>query len=407
MAAAGVVALLAVALMGAVVCVSLARADSCSGSSPLEATSLVGRVAPAGGSTTTTPVTGHPDAIAVARDGQAAFVSLAAWWPGDPNGIQVFHRTAEGLRPVAIIPLHSAVGGLAFSPDGRLLLAALDDRVAVLDAARAATGDPVALQGTVATDLGSRAEELAIAGDRYVVATDRAHGRITLLDLRRIQSGDFGPSVLVGTVDVDLAPDGLALSPDGRHLYVVSQVQRPSLSMGPTDWAYGLLTGIGMPRRAGTLSVVDLKRVELDPGGAVETRVTAGCAPSHVAVSPDGGTLWVTASQSNEVLAYRSAGLLAGGARARPVARVRVPAAPAGITLVRDGRYALVTSAGHPNGVSVLDTAAAMAGRPALRTVFPAGDPPARIGVTADQGTAYVTNGGSSSLTAIDLSTLR
>jgi DNA-binding beta-propeller fold protein YncE len=405
-AAAGGVALLAVALMAAVVCVSLARADPCSGSSPLEATSLVGRVAPAG-RPTTTPVTGHPDAVAVTRDGQTAFVALAAWWPGDPNGIQVFHRGADGLRPVAIIPLPWAGGGLAFSPDGRLLLAALDDRLAVLDSARAATGDPVALQGTISTGPGSHTTDLAVAGDRYVVASDRAAGRVTVLDLRRVESGDFGPSVQVGAVAVDLAPDGLAFSPDGRYLYVVSQVQRPSLSLGPTDWAYGLLTGIGMPRRAGTLSVVDLKRVELDPSGAVERRVTAGCAPSQVAVSPDGGTVWVTASQSNEVLAYRSAHLLDGGPRAGPVARVRVPAGPAGIQLVRDGRYALVTSAGHPNGVSVLDTAAAMAGRPALRTVIPAGDPPARIGVTADQGTAYVTNGGSSSLTAIDLSTLR
>ena len=54
-----------------------------------------------------------------------------------------------------------------------------------------------------------------------------------------------------------------------------------------------------------------------------------------------------------------------------------------------------------------MERCGAMAGRPALHTVIPAGDPPARIGVTADQGTAYVTNGGSSSLTAIDLSTLR
>src|SRR5437660_12718144 len=55
-------------------------------------------------------------------------------------------------------------------------------------------------------------------------------------------SGDYGPSSLVGTIDVDMGPAGVAASPNGRYVYVVSQVQRPVVSVGPSDFLYGLLT---------------------------------------------------------------------------------------------------------------------------------------------------------------------
>jgi len=394
------VTVLAVGLMAGVVAVSLARSETCSGSAPLPTPPATGRVA-------TTGVIGHPFAVAVTPDGQAAFASLGAWWPGDPNGLQVFRRGPDGLRPVAIIPLHSAAGGLAVTPDGRLLLAALDDRVQVLDATRAAAGDLGAVLGAVATSPGAGTRDLAIAGDRYVLAADRSAGRVTVLDLPRIAAGDYGPSAQLGAVDVDLRPGGLAVSPDGRYAFVVSEVQRPVLSLAPTDAAYGLLAGLGVLRRAGTLAVIDLSRVEVNPLGAVRARVSAGCSPAQVAISPDGGTAWVTARQSNELLAYRVDRLLAEGPPPAPAARVRLAAAPAAIRLVDGGRYALVAHAGDARRVSVIDTTAALVGRPAVRSELPVGDGASEIAVSADHRVAYVANNGSSTLTAIDLTALR
>src|SRR5215472_6780310 len=139
--------------------------------------------------------------------------------------------------------------------------AAVDGGVAVLDAGRAAAGDPSALQGIVPTGGGSGTSQLAIAGGRYLFTADEAAGRVTVLALPRIEAGDLGPAVQVAAIPVDMGPAGLGVSPDGRYVYVVSRVQRPALSLGPGDRMYGLLTSAGLPRRAGTLTVIDVRRL--------------------------------------------------------------------------------------------------------------------------------------------------
>jgi len=190
-------------------------------------------------------------------------------------------------------------------------------------------------------------------------------------------------------------------------VYVVSQLPRPVLSVGPSDLAYGLLTSLGLPRRGGMLTVIDVKRLELDPSGAVVARVPAGCAPGQVAASPDGSVVWVLARRSNELLAFRKDDLIAG--RTRPVATIPVGASPEGLRLVRNGAVALVVSADYgrgsqdPRAVHVVDTAAALAGRPALRSSVAVGGTPHEIDVTPDQRTVDVPNSGTSSLSTMDL----
>ena len=397
---------IAVVLVGVVVgvaAVSLARAPDCVTSSPYQAPVAAGRLPSAS-------LSGHP-LEAAAASGDLVFVSLRAWAAGDRDGIEVLRRQPDGLRSVAFVRLPSGPSGLALSPDGRVLLAAVDDGVAVLDAARAAVGDPSALLGTVPTGSGAGTAHIAIARGRYIFTADESAGRVTVLDLPRLEAGDFGPAVLVATVDVDMAPAGLDVSPDGRYVYVVSQVQRPVVSFGPSDFLYGLLTYVGVPRRGGVLSVIDVKRMERDPTTAVVARVGAGCGPVRVAASPDGKLVWVTARRSNQLLAFRSDQVLAGRA-ARPVATVAVDAAPEGLRLVRGGRVALVASsdrsrdAGATQTVDVVDTAAALAGRPALRTVVAVGGMPHDVDLSPDQRTAYVTNNGSSTLSTIDLASV-
>src|SRR5207253_9119956 len=186
-------------------------------------------------------LSGHPVASApVSAD--LVFVSLRAWGSGDRSGIEVLRAGAGGLRSAAVISLPSPPAGLALSPDGRVLLAAYDDGVAVLDTARAARGDPSSVLGTVSTGAGAGTSQLAIAGGRYVFTVDETAGRVTVLDLPRLEAGDFGPAAQVGTIDVDMGPAGIGASPDGRYVYVVSQVQRPVVGVGPSDFLYGLLT---------------------------------------------------------------------------------------------------------------------------------------------------------------------
>jgi sugar lactone lactonase YvrE len=344
---------------------------------------------------------GHPLAAAAGQD--VVFVSLRARTSDDPNGIEVLRRGPGGLASVAVIRLRSGPAGLALAPDGRVLLAALDDGVAVLDSGRASAGDPSALLGIVPTGPGSGTVQVVVAANRYVLTADQAAGRVTVLDLPAMEAGEVGPAAVVTSIDVDLRPAGLSVSPDGRYVYVVSQVRRPDLSLGPTDSAYGLLTQLGVPRRAGTLSVIDTRRIELEPAASVVARVPAGCSPSRVAASPDGGTVWVTARQSNELLAFRTDQLLTGRP-ARPAARVPVMTAAQGLALARSGRVALVGGSG--TAVGVVDTAAALAGRPAVRAAVTVGGLPGEITLAPDQRTAYVAATDASALAAVDVSGL-
>jgi DNA-binding beta-propeller fold protein YncE len=385
--------------IGGVVLFSLAGAPDCVTANPPY-------VPTAGTRLPTASLSGHPVASApVSAD--LVFVAVRAWNGGDRSGIEVLQRSGGGLHSTAVITLPSAPAGLALSPDGRVLLAALDDGVAVLDVARAAAGDPSSVLGTASTGAVAGTSALAIAGGRYVLTADQAANRVTVLDLPRLEAGDFGPAVQVGAVDVDMGPAGLGVSPDGRYVYVVSQVQRPAVSLGPSDFVYGLLTYVGVPRRSGTLSVIDMKRMELDPTTSVIARVPAGCGPVQVATSPDGTLVWVVARRSNELLAFRRDQLLAGATR--PVTAVPVGAAPQGLRLVEHGAVALVVSSdrsqdpGSPQTMDVVDTAAALTGRPALRSAVEVGGLPQEIDVTPDQRTAYVANSGTSSLSTVDL----
>lgn len=397
----GLVAIGCVAL-GAMVVASLAQAPDCVTAAPPDTPTAAARLPAAS-------LSGHPVAAA-AVSADLVFVAVRAWGSGDRSGIEVLRRDGGALHSTALISIGSQPTGLALSPDGRVLLAAYGDGVAELDVARAAAGDPSSVLGTVATGAGAGTSRLAIAGGRYVFAADESAGRVSVLDLPRMEAGDFGPSAQVGTVDVDMGPAGVAASPDGRYVYVVSQVQRPAVGVGPSDFLYGALTYVGLPRRGGTLSVIDVKRLELDPAGSVVARVPAGCAPVAVAASPDGSIVWVLARRSNELLAFRSQQVLAG--TARPVAEVPVAPAPGDMRLVGDGGVALVAGSDRsqdpaaPQTVSVVDTAAALAGRPALRSAVAVGGMPQQIEVAPDQETAFVANGGTSSLTTMDLASL-
>jgi DNA-binding beta-propeller fold protein YncE len=118
----------------------------------------------------------------------------------------------------------------------------------------------------------------------------------------------------------------------------------------------------------------------------------------------------VVARRSNELLAYRRDQVLAGGTR--PVAVIPVGAAPEGLRLVRNGGVALVASSDRsqdpstPQTVHVVDTAAVLAGRPALRSAVTVGGMPHEIDLSPDQRTAYVANSGTSSLSMMDVASV-
>ena len=73
----------------------------------------------------------------------------------------------------------------------------------------------------------------------------------------------------------------------------------------------------------------------------VVATITAGCSPVRVVTSADGSTVWVTARESDRLLAFSAAKLLSDPAHSL-IASVEVGEAPVGLALV-DGGQRVVT----------------------------------------------------------------
>jgi DNA-binding beta-propeller fold protein YncE len=154
------------------------------------------------------------------------------------------------------------------------------------------------------------------------------------------------------------APVGLAISPDGRWLYSTSALA-------------GRLAGRFAPARRGSLSVINVATAERNPGASVIATVSAGCTPVRVTVSPNGADVWVTARESDDLLAFSAARLLAKPGRSE-LATVRVGEAPVGLALVDGGRRVVVADSNRFNAtgrtarLTVVNAVAALAHRAAI-----------------------------------------
>jgi DNA-binding beta-propeller fold protein YncE len=282
------------------------------------------------------------------------------------------------VRLVSLPAILTAAFGMAMTPNGQLLLVAGYTATAVLSVPALEAGSNTAVVGVLA-DAGAGQFEVAVSADgRYAFVSDETTGGLSVFNLAAaLENGFSAQGVAVGIVPLAYGAVGIAISPDGQQLYVT------------TLDAYG-------PH--GQLWVIDAARAESGAKGAAVLRhVAAGCQPVRVAVSPDGRTVWVTALQSNALLAFSTESLATDPSKALK-AVVRVGSEPVGLLLVDGGRVALVgnsnrglvtgTGSTRPQTVTVVDTAAALSHRQAVIGAVPAGLFPRDI--TFDQATDRV-----------------
>jgi DNA-binding beta-propeller fold protein YncE len=345
-------------------------------------------------------VAGNPFGVAVTPDGRWAFVALG-------TSVEVL-RTGAVLAPVKVatidVSLSAAAGlggpgallGVTLTRDGRYLLVASGSGAVVISVARAEQGRPDAVLGTL-TDPGggSGAIEVAVSPDgHYAFVTQEDSGRAAVFNLHRALYSGFGAGDFVGTIPLGLSPVGLAVSPDGRWLYATSEVTTRTVRTNQ-----------------GTLTVINLARAETDPAASVVATVAAGCNPVRVITSADGRDVWVTARESDDLLCFSAALLRAHPARAL-VAAVRVGEAPVGLMLVRNGSLLVVAdsnrfaAAGATSDLTVVNTAAALAGRPAVAGLIPAGQFPREMALEPDGQRLLVSNYQSGQLETVSIPSL-
>ncbi len=350
-----------------------------------------------------------PFGVAITPGGHWAFASL-----GPVLGVlQLTPGHAAKLVRTVALPAQAAGGsqrpspghwlGAALTPDGRLLLLAGGPGAVVVSVQAAELGRGQAVLGELSAPAGiaGGAIEVAVSGNsRYAFVSLEGGDQIAVFDLAKALADGFGAGAYVGAVPTQIAPVGLAVSPDGRWLYSTSELESSSV-----------VSGNPRSGEVGTLELVSVPRAESDPARAVVARVSAGCNPVRVVTSADGGVVWVTARESDSLLAFSAARLRSDPSRAL-LADVLVGEAPVGLALADGGNLVVVAdsdrfdAAGQRSTLAVVSVADALAGRPALVGYLPAGEFPRDVAASADGSTVLVANYDSSQLQTVNAAAL-
>jgi DNA-binding beta-propeller fold protein YncE/tRNA A-37 threonylcarbamoyl transferase component Bud32 len=230
--------------------------------------------------------------------------------------------------------------------------------------------------------------------DKFAFVALQNSGNVAVFNLHKALTSGFGPADFVGMIPMRSDPTGMAASPDGRYLYVVSGLAGTALQSG-----------------MGTLAVVDMHKAETSPGASVVQVDNAGCGPARVLASPDGKYVWVTSGGGNTLEAFSAPKLLSDPKHAL-VAKIRVGQIPLGLVLVSNGTRMVVADSnrdsvgGATADLMVVDVDKALAGKPALVGTVRSGLAPRQFALEPNGKTLLVTNTGSGQVEAVNVGQL-
>lgn len=192
-------------------------------------------------------------------------------------------------------------------------------------------------------------------------------GTVAVIDAER--------GAVIATIAVGKRPRGLALSPDGKLLYVAVS----GMPKCPPPLTDEQCARLARDAAADGIAVIDTTAL-------ARTRVLAGVSdPERVAVSRDGRRLYVSEEDAARLAVLDAA-------RGRTLALVPVGREPEGVRVSPDGRWVLVTSEAD-NTVTIVNARSyAVAGHAAV------GARPRDLAFSADGRFAYVTGEADASL---------
>ena len=274
-------------------------------------------------------------------------------------------------RVVGAYPVGKRPRGIRVSPDGRTLYIALSgspvappgtdesklpppdrgaDGVAVFDiASRKLTGT---IRGVV------NPEQLAVSRTGLVYAGSEDAGAVVILDPQA--------KTAVGTIPVGDEPEGVALSPDERFLYVTLEGDNK-------------------------VAVVDVANRR------VIARVAVGGRPRSIAFSPDGTRAYVTDELDGRVTEM-------DGLTHQVLRTLALPGKaprPMGVVVSPDGSKVYVTT-GREGSLVAIDVKTGAAGPP-----LAVGQRPWGVAISADGRRVFTANGPSGDITIVDAGAMK
>jgi DNA-binding beta-propeller fold protein YncE len=337
----------------------------------------------------------NPFGVQAAPDGKFVFAVT-------PTTVQVLARgPGLALTPKYVYTIATnsmAANGATLTHDGKYLLVAAGTGIDVLSVANGEAGASSMNVGTLLVPHMSGnagAVEVAVSpNDKFAFVTLKSRNVLAVFNLAKaLATKNFGSATYVGSVHLGANPVGLAMSPDGKYVYV-------------TSYAKGNASG----SKQGLLNVLNMARLETDPEASVLAQVDAGCMPARVVAAPDGKTVWVTARGSNAVLGF-SAAAAAANSRHSLIAKVPVGPTPIGVTLVSNGSRLVVADTDiektqTTGNLAVVSVSAALARKPALLGYIPSGVLPREFAIVPGGRDLLVSDNGSAQVQLVDLSKL-
>jgi DNA-binding beta-propeller fold protein YncE len=228
-----------------------------------------------------------PTGVAIDARGTLALVASR-----DARSIAVLSLRDRRATMIGTVDMHDAVSSVAFTPDGKRALATKPgaNRVALLDVA----GTTVSYAG-LDLEVGAVPINVAVTPDgRLALTADMGNGSgsdgkvdtVSVIDLTA------APPRVAAQLALGDAPEGLAISPDGR-LAVVALLNGSNLAhSSPHYHAHGRVAAL---RIDGT---------SVSPAGDVDV----GALPEGIAFSPDGSHVYVGNYLDGDVSVLRVAG---------------------------------------------------------------------------------------------------
>jgi len=332
---------------------------------------------------------GSPFGIHVSKDGKALFVVT-------DHFLDVYQLASDGTLTGGqwSYPIPSKPGeatNAVLTPDGADLLVASSNGIDIFSTANAEARNSTAYVGTLTVPGIShygRAIDVAVTPDaNWAFVSLGFADEVGVFDLgAALRKNNFTNSY-IGSLSIGSNPVGLTVSHDGSTLYATNWVTTKTLVRG-------------------YLSVIDVAKAtnKSQMNSAVVSKVTTGCEPARIAVTPDDKTVWVTTEQSNYLLGY-SASMLRTEPGKALIAKVQVGKNPVAIALLSGSRILVADSGSDvpPNDLAVIDSSAALARKPALLGLIPAHGDPHEIAVNRAGTVAYVTNRGTNEIQVVDL----
>ena len=386
------------------------------GSAQISNTNPISRCNAAGAETISyVSLPGRPFSTIASSDGCWLFVSLTSSNPKSANGVAMLRRQNGRITLQKVFPVEASPTGMVITHDGKLLIVADDEYVVFMDVMRMTSGRGDPILGYISDGRFSGSVYANVTpDDKFLFVSDENTEAITVINLEKARAEGFKETAIVGKISVGVAPIALTFSPDGKWLYTTSQSAPKSLNWPIACKPEGADSATAKEQYPqGAIIVVDVGRARTDPAHSIVSNVPAGCSPVRLAISPGGDRVYVTARNSNALLAFAT-NAMRNDAEHAQVGKVPVGSAPVGVAVVNDGKLVLVTNSNRFSSdqtarqtLSVIDAARVSEGQAAIVGSVAAGIFPREFGQSPDGRTLFVANYSSSELEVINLTRLK